>query len=141
MSIGNEAGTQQITIILHSGSYDRVTNALSLAIVGLTMGFEVHLFLTYEGLKRFVKGHFEDVEGTDGELQEMIQRGIASGNIHAIEDKLAVARDLGLKLYACTTAMGTMGIAREDLVDEVDEVMGLPTFIQIARTASINWYI
>ena len=141
MSSDNQAGAQRITIILHSGSYDRVTNALSLAIVGLTMGFEVHMLLTYEGLKRFVKGHFEDVAGTDNELQGMLQRGIASGNIHNIEDKLAVARDLGLRLYACTTAMGTMGITRENLVKDIDEVMGLPTFIQFARDASINWYI
>ena len=141
MSTDNETGAEMITIVLQSGSYDRVTNALSLAIVALTMGMEAHIFLTYAGLRRFVNGHFEDVFDTDAELQEMFQKGIASGNIHSIEDKLAIARDLGLKLYACTTAMGTMGITRQDLVDDVDEIMGLPTFLLLAKKATVNWYI
>ena len=141
MSTDNESSAEQITIILHSGSYDRATNALSLAIIGLTMGMEVNMLLTYEGLKRFVRGHLEDAGGADTELQAMMQRGIDSGILHCIGDKLALAHELGLRLYACTTAMVTMGIAREELVDEVDEVMGLATFIQFARKAAINWYI
>ncbi len=99
------------------------------------------MLLTYGGLKRFVKGHLEDMEGTDSEFQVMFQRGIASGGIRSIEAMLADARKLGLRLYACANAMGNMGIARQELVEEVDEVMGLAAFVQLARSASINWYI
>jgi peroxiredoxin family protein len=132
---------QRLTILLHGGSYDRVTNALSLAIVALSMGMEAHILLTYEGLRRFVRGHLEDPDGTDGELFTLMQRGIESGRFHTIGDKLEAARELGLKLYACTTAMATLGVERKDLVDEVDEIMGLATFMNLAKDASINWYI
>ena len=141
MNTNKEAGIERITILLHSGSYDKVTNALSLAIIGLTMGMEAHILLTYEALRRFVKGHFEDHEGTDKELFTKIHEGVVKERFHDIEDKLAAAKELGLKLYACTTAMATYGLTREDLVDEVDEIMGLASFVQLARTASINWYI
>ena len=132
---------QRVTIILHSGSYDRVTNALSLAIVALSMEMEVHVLLTYEGLRRFIKGHLEDPDGTDNELYGMMQKGIDSGRFHTIEEKLETAHEMGLKLYACTTAMATFGIEKKDLVDEVDEVMGLTTFTNLAKEAVINWYI
>ena len=130
-----------MTIILHSGSYDKVTNALSLAIIGLTMDMEAYILLTYEALRRFAKGHFEDSNATDPELLTMMQQGIASGKFHTISEKLATARELGLKLYACNTAMATLGIAREDLVAEVDDIMGLTAFVQLAQNAVINWYI
>lgn len=141
MSAGSEPSAEQVTIILHSGSYDRVNYALSLASVCLAMGMATYMLLTYGGLKRFVKGHLEDMEGTDSEFQVMFQRGKVSGGIRSIEEMLADCRKLGLRLYACANAMGNMSIARQELVEEVDEVVGLATFIQLARTAAINWYI
>jgi len=141
MSTGGQPPVQRMTVVLHSGSYDRATNALSMVIIGLTVGMEAHILLTYEGLRRFVKGHLEDAHGTDGDLMATMQQGIESGRFHTIEEKLATAKEMGLKLYACTTACATLGVDKEDLVDEVDEIMGLTAFIQMARTAAINWYI
>ena len=118
-----------------------MTNALSLAIVSMVMGMEAHILLTYEALNRFTKGHLEDLDDSDNEVQTKLQQSIISGRNHSIEEKLASAREMGLRLYACANAMATMGITSEDLVEEVEEVMGLPSFIQLARNASINWYI
>jgi peroxiredoxin family protein len=143
MTYDYESGprVQRLTVLLHDGSYDRVTNALSLAIVALSMGMEAHIMLTYGGLRRFVKGNLETQDGTDGELFAQMQRGLDSGRFHTVAEKLQAARELGLKLYACTTAMATLGVERQDLVDEVDEIMGLATFMNLAKDASINWYI
>lgn len=142
MATGREQNKQQIAVILHSGSYDRVSYALSLATVGLAMGMEAHILLTYGGLRRFVKGHLEDIgDETESQLKGFITKGIASGGIRSITDQLADARKLGLKLYACANAMANMNIAGQELIEEVDEVMGLATFMKFARTATVNWYI
>ncbi len=133
--------TGRLTIILHSGSYDRVTNALSLAIVCLSMGMEAHILLTYQGLRRFRKGHLDDADETDPELLAQMQRDIASGKFHSIEYKLDAALELGLKVYACTTAMATCEFVKEDLVEGVDQIMGLTTFMNLVRDATVNWYI
>jgi peroxiredoxin family protein len=132
---------KRLTIILHSGSYDKVTNALSLAIVSLTMDMEVYVLLTYEALRRFIKGHLEDPDATEPDLLAMMKKGIDSGKFHSISEKLATAEEMGLKLYACNTAMATLDIVRENLVDEVDDIMGLTAFTELAQNASINWYI
>ncbi len=137
----NSQSSQRVTIILHNSSYDRVTNALSLAIVSMAMGMEAHILLTYGGLNRFVKGHLEDAEDTDAKLLAVLQESIASGHNHSIEQKLATACEMGLKLYGCANAMDTMGITLTDLVEEVSEVIGFASFIQFARNAAINWYI
>jgi peroxiredoxin family protein len=132
---------QRLTILLHSGSYDKATNALSLAIVGLSMGMEVYVLVTYEALRRFKKGYLEDSMYTDPELLGMMQKGIDDGKFHTIEEKLEMAHAMGMKLYACTTAMETIGAAREDLVAEVDDIMGLTAFMRLAVGAAVNWYI
>lgn len=137
----NEPAAQKVTIILHSSSYDIATNALSLSIVSLAMGMEAYILLTYGGLNRFIKGHLEDIADTDPELMATLRKTIVSGHNHSIEQKLATAKEMGLKLYGCANSMETLGITFEDFVPEVDEVMGFASFIQIARNASINWYI
>jgi peroxiredoxin family protein len=133
--------TGRVTIILHSDSYDRVTNAISLAIVALSMGMEAHVLLTYEALGRFVKGQLDGPGGTNAVLMAKMQNGVDSGRFHTIEEKVEAARELGLRLYACTTAMATLGLNQEDLIEQVEGVMGLTTFMNLAKEASVNWYI
>jgi peroxiredoxin family protein len=141
MTKSKKTELQKATIILHSPDYDRVTNALSLATICLSMGMQTHILLTYGALNRFVKGHLEDDLDTAPDILGAIKKSIDSGINHSIEEKLAIARNLGLRLYACTNAMATLGLTTEDLVEEVEEVMGLTAFIQLSRDAVINWYI
>lgn len=133
---------ERIAIVLHSGSYDRVSYAMSLATVALAMGSEVHILLTYGGLKRFTRGHLEDLgDETPGELRRRLGLALGSGGIVTLEQAVVDAKRLGLKLYACANAMATLDLTRDELVDAVDESIGLVRFVKIARTATINWYI
>ncbi|MBI2860252.1 MAG: DsrE family protein [Chloroflexi bacterium] len=132
---------ERVAIILHSGAYDRVSYALTLALVALASGMEVHILLTFEALRRFTRGHLMDLgEETALALREQIGRGLESGGIEPIEAQLSEARKLGLKLYACPNAMAALNIALADLLPEIDQVMGLAAFTRLARNA-VNWYI
>ncbi len=142
MTAGVSLDKERVTIILHSGAYDRASYALSIALVALASGMEVHLLLTFEGLRRFTRGHLADIgEETSPNVRANIERGLESGGIQPLETQLADAKKLGLKLYACPNAMAALNVALSDLLDEVDNVMGLAAFLGFARTAAINWYI
>lgn len=142
MSAGGEPSVERIGIILHSGAYDRASYALSIASVASALDMEVHLLLTYEGLRRFTRGHLADIgDETSPGVRTSIERGLKSGGIKTMEDQLADARVLGLKLYACPNAMATLSIEVSELIDEVDHVMGLGQFLLITRSASATWYI
>ncbi len=133
---------ERVTMILHSGSYDRASYALTIALVALASGMEVHILLTFEGLRRFTKGHLSDIgDETSPEVRANIEMGLESGVIQPLEAQLADAKKLGLKLYACPNAMAALNIGLSDLLDEVDNVMGLAAFLELARIAAINWYI
>lgn len=133
---------ERATIIVHSGAYDRASYALTLALVALSSGMEVHMLLTFEGLRRFTRGHLTDMgEETSLNVRTNIEQGLESGIVQSLEKQLAEAKKLGLKLYACPNAMAALNVTLSDLRDEVDSIMGLATFIEFARTANINWYI
>lgn len=142
MTTETRSGKKQVTIVLHSGSYDRASYALSIALVALASGMEVSILLTFEGLRRFTREHLANIgEETPSSVRTNIERGLESGTMQSLEAQLANAKKLGLKLYACPNAMAALSIGLSDLLDEVDEVMGLAAFLNLAGSASVNWYI
>ncbi|MFC2020282.1 DsrE/DsrF/DrsH-like family protein [Chloroflexota bacterium] len=136
------ADKQRVTIVLHSGAYDRASYALSIALVALASGMEVHILLTFEGLRRFTKGHLGDLgEETSSIVRVNIERGLEAGIVQSLESQLSGAKELGLKLYACPNAIAALNIPLSEVLEEVDSVMGLTAFLEFARTSNINWYI
>jgi len=46
-----------------------------------------------------------------------------------------------LKVYACSTTMGLLGIKDEDLIEYVDDVVGAASFLNKAKDSDINLFI
>lgn len=140
--MSNNREPEKVAIVLHSSSYDRASYALTLALVALSTGMEAHMLLTHGGLRRFSRGHLEEMgDETTTQSRKDVEFGLMTGALNTLEKQLADAKELGLKLYACNGVMAAFNIRREDLVPEVDEDIGLGTFLEIARTAAVNWYI
>lgn len=136
------ADKERVTIILHSGAYDRASYALTLSLVALASDMEVHMLLTFEGLRRFTRDHFSEIgEATSDSIQEQLEQGLEWGIIPTLESQLAEAKKLGLKLYACPNAIASLSIPQNTILDEVDDVMGVAAFLKLARGAAVNWYI
>lgn len=135
-------GSGRAAIILHSGDYSRASYAMTLALVSLSMGMEAHMLLTHGGLRRFTG---EDLEAMGDETPEQARQdcefGMMTGALNTLGKQLADAKELGLKLYACTGAMAIMNLRRDALGDEIDEEIGLGAFLEIARGAELSWYI
>jgi peroxiredoxin family protein len=65
----------------------------------------------------------------------MKEQGIAS-----LEELMAMARDLGVKLRACTMSMDAMGIARDELLEGL-EYCGVAAFMADASRARVSLFI
>ncbi len=131
-------------IFLHSGSYDRVYQAVSISTVVLAMGGEVHIFCSYGGLLRMVKGRTDEVvvEGEPGPFKEQIEKNLNRGTLDHISDLLETAHRFGgFHIYACTASMAVLNIARNELIDLVDASMGLVSFLELVKEADKVLYI
>ncbi|MBI1911160.1 MAG: DsrE/DsrF/DrsH-like family protein [Deltaproteobacteria bacterium] len=131
-------------IFLHSGSYDRVFQAMSITNVVLATGGEVHIFFSYGALKRLVKGNTDKVviEGEAASFKEEIEKNLNRGTLDSISEMIDIAKRFGrLKIYACTGSMAVLNIARNELIDAVDCSMGLVAFLQLVKEADQTLYI
>ncbi len=132
----------KIAIVLHSGSYDRANYALSIATVALAMGMEVHMLFTYGGFRRLVKGRTDALgEETESGIESVIKSGLKRGTIPLISDQIREAKRMGLEMYACVIAMANFDVVVRELMDEVDKPMGLATFLELAKDATMTLYV
>ena len=59
----------------------------------------------------------------------------------SIEELFILANQFKVRLLACSTSCAVMDIAREDMIDEVSDIVGATTFLAEAKDAKINLFI
>ncbi|MFQ5736524.1 MAG: DsrE/DsrF/DrsH-like family protein [Thermodesulfobacteriota bacterium] len=141
---GDRKRIERLCIFLHSGSYDRVYQAMSITNVVLATGGEAYLFFSYGALKRLVKGRTDDVviEGEAAPFKDDLERNLKRGTLDSISEMIDTARRFGrVKIYACTASMAVLNIARNELEDVVDASMGLVAFLDLVKDADQTLYI
>ena len=74
-------------------------------------------------------------ETLDRAAQMMRDKQVAS-----IDELFDMARQMGVKLIACTMSMDVMGITREELIDGV-EVGGVATFLGDAARSRVSLFV
>ncbi|MBM3136653.1 MAG: hypothetical protein FJZ98_00515 [Chloroflexi bacterium] len=151
------------TVVLFSGEFDKVFAAFTIAIGAASAGYETSLFVTFWGYKAIQKGNLTG-QGFLGRMIGLMNRGglnrLATtrfnfGGIGPIlfrkmmkDKKVALlpelrqtAIDLGVHFLACKTTMDVLEIKREDLIDEVEDVVGVASLIKASQNSDLTHFI
>jgi peroxiredoxin family protein len=72
---------------------------------------------------------------------KMIKSKMKKVNMPTIEEMIKTAKDLGVKFHACTPTMQMSGVTKEDLIPEVDDIIGVATFLDIAQDADVTLFV
>lgn len=130
-----KSGPHGLSIIFHSGFFDRIYHGLSIAITAQAMGSQTKFFFTYWALKYLqkTKKDLQDLVEGDKLHKEIIEKQKSKGHITEIPGLLKQAKAMGAKLYICTNSMALLNISRDEVIDEVDKSMGLATFLDESR--------
>lgn len=156
----------QVTVIVFSGDLDKVQAALTIANGAAATGMKVTLFFTFWGLNVLRKAGLTqrprhwihrmlgplNLGGTrflplsrlnfGGVGPVLLRKVMGKVNMPLPETLLASAKELGVQFVACTVTMGTMGIDKADLREDlIDEYAGVVTYLQTARQGSVNLFI
>jgi peroxiredoxin family protein len=137
--------SKRMSLVVFSGTADKLTAVATLATGAAAMGMEVELFLTFWGLEAFKQGaktrppritaEFEDYGPV---MMELMQ----AKHVPHWLDTIRAAREIGdVKVFACSATMELFDMKIEDLEDVVDEVTGVATFIDRAKDAEISMFI
>jgi len=137
--------TERMLIILSKGTMDMVYPALMIATTAATMGKEVHMFFTFWGLNAVNKKTVGSMKvspvgnpgmpmpnilgmipGMTAMATRMMNGKMKKAKVPTIPEMFKMAKDLGVKLHACSTTMEVMGTPKEALIEEVDASSELP---------------
>jgi peroxiredoxin family protein len=143
-----------LTIFLHSSRYDRVYQAVNLVHTACSMGWRCHLFLFYEALASFADGSWDEVNlagkdaGANTAADELaastlgkLQRGFELSNAPSLYHTLDAARSDGCLVCACSASVKLLGLDPRDIKERLDEIVGLPTMLQIAGKSTHTFYL
>jgi len=152
---------KKLSIIVFSGDFDRAVAAFTLATGAAAVNWEVNLFFTFFGLNLIKKnrGHAPIGRGVlarffnfllggrnnlplsrlnFGGLSPRLMTGMMkSRNVATLAELIDAARELKVKFVACEMAMNILGITKNDLIDDVSEVIGVPTFLNMSQDAQV----
>lgn len=118
----------KVSIMVLTGSRERLQMAAMLASVAAVSGSEVTVFLSMNALPCFLRVGCADapVEGTFGTTMLRM-------NVPAFKDLFRQAVELGdAKIHPCSMAMDVLGTTREQLEPYLDEPLGLTKFLSDA---------
>ncbi len=135
----------RMSLIVFSGTVDKLMAASILATGAAAMNMEVEIFLTTWGLEAFRKGNYATntkISKDFEEYQSVMMEQMMKKQVPSWMDNLKGAREVGdVKIYACSMTMELFDIKLEDLEPIVDDVTGVATFVEQASEGRVTLFI
>ncbi len=158
----SENGARKASIVVFSGDMDRVMAAFIIATTAAAMGMETTMFFTFWGLQaikkkvptgkglfgRMLSLFLKDINGIGpskmnfgGMGRWMFKKMMKDKGVASLPELRQMAIDMGVRLLACQMSMDVMEIDSDDLIEEVEDVVGAATYILDAQDADITLFI
>lgn len=164
--LDKKATDPKVSMIVFSGDLDKVLASFVIATGSVAMGMETVMFFTFWGTpvlrdkKKSVGG--KDMMGKmfgtmlpkgtgEVKLSKMNMGGMGTTmmkslmkkkNVASLEEMLALAEELGVKIYVCEMSMDLMGFKREEMIQyEGLEFCGVAKFLEEAHNSRIQLFI
>lgn len=152
----SDSGDRKLAIICSKGTLDMAYPGLVLANAALMEGIDVMMFFTFWGLDIVNKKtmnhlkatpvgnpamHMPNIVGVLPGMTDMatsmMRKEIEKLDFPPIDEFLEMIHDAGGELYSCRMAMDMMKLEKEDLCENVDEVIGAMEFMEKSEGAQI----
>jgi len=164
--LDKKATDPKVSMIVFSGDLDKVLASFVIATGSVAMGMEAVMFFTFWGTP-VLRDKSKSVGGKDmmskmfgtmlpkgtGEVKlskmnmggmgtTMMKSLMKKKNVASLEDMLALAEELGVKIYVCEMSMDLMGFKREEMVQyDGLEFCGVAKFLEEAHNSRIQLFI
>ncbi len=156
---------EKLSIVLFSGELDKAVAAFMVATTGASMGMDVTMYFTFWGLNVLKKNEGKiKSKGLMLKMFNMLNRGgtkrlkisklnmfgmgtwmmkkiMKQLNMPTLDEFIAMAKEMGVKLVPCTTTCGIMGIPEDAFRPEVDSLGGAAYFLNEARKSKVTLFI
>jgi len=156
----------KLTIVMFSGNLDHALAGFTLATTAASMGMDVSMFFTYWGLNIIKKNEGKiRSRGLMKKLLNLMNRGgskrlklsrfnmfglgtwmmkklMKDANVPSLDEMIAMAQEMGVKLVPCSTTCGVMGLSEKDAFREnIASLAGAAFFLNEARESKVTLFI
>jgi peroxiredoxin family protein len=152
---------RRIALVASKGTLDQAYPPLILATTAASMGWEAGIYFTFHGLdvidrRRIDKLRASPVGNPSGPIRlptiigalpgatlaatAMMEKWMRRAAMPSIPEFIDMARELGVRLFACSTTMGVMGVGEEDLIEGCD-IAGAAAFLDYAADADVQLFV
>jgi peroxiredoxin family protein len=150
----------KLVIVCSKGSLDMAYPPLMLATTGAAMGMEVHLYFTFWGINMLRKKTVDSLKispvgnpampmpnilgmipGMTRLATRMMKKSMDKMKMPTIQDMIKTAHDAGVHFHACSPSMQMMNLTKDDLIPEVDDIIGATTYLDLASEDAITLFI
>ena len=153
---------RKLCIICSKGSLDMAYPGLVLANAALMEGIDVTMFFTFWGLDMVTKKRMNALKvtpmgnpamampngmgipnvlgilpGMTDFSTSMMKKEIAQLDFPPVDEFLQMISDAGAEMYGCQMSMDMMKLTKEDLFDDIDDVVGAMEFMEMSEDAQI----
>jgi peroxiredoxin family protein len=161
--------TKRLAIIASKGTLDQAYPPLMLATTAAAMGWEVGVFFTFYGLDILHKARLEHLRvspvgnpampppvpalpmlkvptlmgalpGMTAMATTMMKGWMAKAKMPSVKELLDLCVESDVRLFACATTMGVMGVGQEDLIPQA-RCAGATTFLDYAADADVTLFV
>lgn len=133
-----EEPEKPLSLVLFSGTDDKLTAAAVLAVGAAAMGRPVNVFLQYYALDAFRDGRVTRDHGLAAEATSEQAPSVREHRTQHWSELLKQAKELGeVDIEACALSMDMYGIKKEDLDPMVDGVEGVAAFMAAAAEGQV----
>lgn len=147
---------RKVAIICSRGGLDEAYPALILANAARQSGIDAFVFFTFWGLDVITKSKVDHLHvnlagnassamptmlaglpGMESLAASMMKKSMSELDLPSVRDMLQILDESGAQLYACELAMKMFKRSKEDLVDQVKEIITAGDFYDLADGAQI----
>ena len=136
---------ERMSLIVFSGTVDKLMAASILATGAAAMGLEVEVFLTTWGLEAFRKDNYKTNTKVSKDFEEyapIMMEQMMVKHVPSWMENFKNAMEVGdVNIYACSMTMELFGMKLEDLEPIVTDVTGVATFVERAKEGRITLFI
>jgi peroxiredoxin family protein len=160
---GDDETDRKIVFICSKGNLDMAYPALIMANGALTEGVEVEIFFTFWGMDMINKGTMNNLQftmlgntamhmpgstkhipqglgglpGMTGYATKMLKKQIGEMDVPEVPEFLEMLHDMGARLWACKMSVDMMGLEKDDMIPQVEDIINVAEFIEMSDGAQV----
>ena len=161
---GDDDSDRKICFIASKGTLDMAYPSLVMANAALMEGIKTHIFFTFWGLDIVTKKHMHDLQftwmgntamhppgggrfhmpqgmaglpGMTAMATKMMKKQIHDLEVPEIPEFIEMIEAAGGQLWACKMSVDMMGYTKDDLADEVSDIITATDFIELSEGAQV----